>query len=197
MAAATGKLVGTAGLLAATVLIAEPRAFGAEETAQTPPLTVRIDDRAGVPSRILALAKSEATRIFQNIGVDVVWLDPDPPALDAQAVQDSTVVMRFLARDATDRMHTQNSMLGISAGTRFALVFYSRIEDSSLTRDPNDVGRVLGHVMAHEIGHLLLPGKTHSRSGIMQAGLDTRLAARGGLFFTPAQARIIRAKLGG
>jgi hypothetical protein len=34
------------------------------------------------------------------------------------------------------------------------------------------VGNVLGKVLAHEVGHLLLPRPGHADRGIMQAGLD-------------------------
>ena len=59
----------------------------------------------------------------------------------------------------------------------------------------NDLGCRLGHVIAHEIGHLLLPTRAHSPSGIMKAGLDGERAAQGALFFTREQARQIRTRL--
>ena len=34
---------------------------------------------------------------------------------------------------------------------------------------PSDVGRALGRVLAHEIGHVLLDGSGHRRSGLMRA----------------------------
>jgi hypothetical protein len=55
---------------------------------------------------------------------------------------------------------------------------------------------MLAYVIAHEIGHLLMPGNVHSLTGVMQAGWDTALvrdAARGSLTFTEAQAARIRA----
>ena len=54
---------------------------------------------------------------------------------------------------------------------------------------------MLGHVITHEMGHLLLPPKAHSPSGIMQAGLNTQLAAQGRLFFTASQAQQIWTKI--
>jgi hypothetical protein len=56
---------------------------------------------------------------------------------------------------------------------------------------------VLAYVMAHEMGHLLLPPGAHSPSGIMRPdwdGDDLRHIASGSLQFTPAQANAIRAK---
>jgi hypothetical protein len=61
-----------------------------------------------------------------------------------------------------------------------------------------EVSQLLGHVMAHEIGHLLLPYGSHAASGIMKAGWDTqqtRLASTHSLTFEPSQAALIRARL--
>jgi hypothetical protein len=60
-----------------------------------------------------------------------------------------------------------------------------------------DVARLLGFAIAHEMGHLLLPAG-HSPSGIMRPdwnGDDLRHIASGSLQFTPAQANAIRAKV--
>jgi len=73
----------------------------------------------------------------------------------------------------------------------FATVFYDRIKEQAPTLNAEDIACMLGHVIAHEIGHLLPPRKEHSRSGIMQAELNTQLAAEGGLLFTPSQAQLI------
>jgi hypothetical protein len=57
------------------------------------------------------------------------------------------------------------------------------------------LARVLGHVMAHELGHLLLGSNAHSRQGIMcpnwHAG-ELRLASMGGLLFSEEQGRFMR-----
>jgi hypothetical protein len=56
-------------------------------------------------------------------------------------------------------------------------------------------GIILGHVMTHEIGHLLLPIDGHSTTGIMQERLGRRewaLAVAGLLGFTREEAVMIR-----
>ena len=61
-----------------------------------------------------------------------------------------------------------------------------------------DTGAVLGHTIAHEVGHLLLPRGTHGPAGLMRATWrmeDMRDAAQGHLGFSPAEAAIIRARL--
>ena len=72
-------------------------------------------------------------------------------------------------------------------------MFYDRIIDAAVTmkRFP---GNFLGDVMAHEIGHLLLPGKEHFERGIMRANvpLNERLQT-----FDGDQAQIVRSTIKG
>ena len=57
---------------------------------------------------------------------------------------------------------------------------------------------ILGNVMAHELGHLLLGSNSHSGIGIMRAhwqGEELRRLARGSLWFTNEQADRMRGRL--
>ena len=84
----------------------------------------------------------------------------------------------------------------MEAPGRVAWLYYSRIHDLAQLLHL-DVS-LLGHVMAHEMGHLLLPYGAHAATGLMKAGWDTRqafLAASGALTFDPSQAALIRTRL--
>ena len=89
-------------------------------------------------------------------------------------------------------------MMGVAlrrANGSEAQVFFRQVQDFARTCHI-DVSIMLAYVIAHEIGHLLLPGNAHSPTGVMQAGWDKALvhdAARGSLTFTEAQAARIRA----
>jgi hypothetical protein len=72
--------------------------------------------------------------------------------------------------------------------------FYARIENTGTMRGI-DPGVLLGYVIAHEIGHLLLPYDAHSESGIMRAAWDKAQATNavmGTLTFDRGQAALIR-----
>jgi hypothetical protein len=63
---------------------------------------------------------------------------------------------------------------------------------------PSQRASILGHVIAHELGHIFLASSTHSRRGIMRpqwADADLRLALSGGLLFNSQQAKRIASNL--
>ena len=78
-------------------------------------------------------------------------------------------------------------------------VFYERALE--LHADWNvALSDILGNVMAHELGHLLLGSNSHSRAGIMRAhwqGEELHRLSRGNLWFTIEQASHMRGKLNG
>jgi hypothetical protein len=75
-----------------------------------------------------------------------------------------------------------------------AYAFYSRIQDFSEIHRV-EVGPILGGVIAHELGHLLLPYGSHSGSGLMSSSWDKELAlraAKGQLTFSEPESALIR-----
>ena len=75
-----------------------------------------------------------------------------------------------------------------------ASVFFHRVEQlAAETETAEDV--ILGHMLAHEAGHLLLGVGSHSKRGIMHIPWredDLKRAKIGGLTFTPKQARAMQ-----
>ena len=93
-------------------------------------------------------------------------------------------------------------MLGVAPNTPEAQgtnlwIFYPRIREYSARLRMN-TSQPLGHVMANELGHLLLPYGAHSVAGLMRPEWDrlqVRAANKGLLTFTPDQAGLIRERL--
>jgi len=78
-----------------------------------------------------------------------------------------------------------------------ATIFYDRIEPLSNV-GVISVCALLGHAMAHEIGHVLFGTAEHAPDGIMKARWgepDYRRAAMGFLKFSPSQRAAIRGRL--
>ena len=79
-------------------------------------------------------------------------------------------------------------------GSQVAWVLTPRVKSTSQDqRQP--FGTLLGHVIAHEIGHLLLPTGSHTRTGLMAAAMDLREMSRRGLRFDVEHGDLIRARL--
>jgi hypothetical protein len=170
-------------------------------------LTIAIYNYARVPGKLLASAEGEASRIFRHAGVKVVWLDcPTEPEVQSDAgcqplLDHTYVVMRILPRNLSAHLRYHQDTFGISEvhsdriGS-LSYVFYDRVEEQTQNLDLRAV--LVGHLMAHELGHLLLGPTSHSRTGIMCAVWrpeDLRNAAQGVLLFTPEQSKLLRAKL--
>ena len=166
---------------------------------------IAVHNDARISESVLTQAALEASRIFRQAGVDTVWivclssnagtstqsdcLSPgDLTHLSLRIVpwssqiSDSTFGIAFLSEK------------GVGAYTD---VFYSSVEKLRGACDAS-LSRILGHVMAHEIGHLLLGLRSHSALGIMQPhwqGEALRRIGMGTLSFTAEQARNMRERL--
>jgi hypothetical protein len=74
---------------------------------------------------------------------------------------------------------------------RIAFVIYDRIRDIARRADA-DIAQVMGTVIAHELGHLLLPAGSHTDDGLMRRRWATTDFRRRDLQFSIAQAEEIR-----
>ncbi len=97
-----------------------------------------------------------------------------------------------------DSRTERNRRLAIAHSENMAAyAFYKRIVDLA-EHNGADIAALLGHVIAHEIGHLLLPYDSHSSSGVMRAEWDRGQfddMAKGLLTFGPEQAHLIRIRV--
>jgi hypothetical protein len=166
---------------------------------------VAVYDDVKLPEKVLAQSADEVTRIFHKAGVTTLWITcnsskttsvPDvkcqgPPTLGHLSLR--IVPRAWKARDGIFGM----AFLSDTGTGAYGDVFYDSVE--KLHRDWGvSLPRVLGHVMAHELGHLLLGSNAHSRQGLMLPAWrrdELRRASMGALLFTAEQARAIREKL--
>jgi len=70
-------------------------------------------------------------------------------------------------------------------------VLYDRVLDKSEALNVR-IARVLGFVMAHEIGHVLLAGRGHGHVGVMKPRLDSDVLRTGLIGFTREEGREMR-----
>jgi hypothetical protein len=155
---------------------------------------VLLHDDVGVQGDALERAKREAVAVYDRSKITLEWID-------AGASPSQTIIVRIIAKPI-GRKSRNPAVLGIAPGSRetrgkLAFVFYERIQDFSEGL-ALDIALMLGHAIAHELGHLLLPYDAHSFSGVMRGAWDRTqaLAAKSGrLTFNPGQARLIRQRL--
>ena len=88
-----------------------------------------------------------------------------------------------VGKGALGQAHTEASQV---------YIFWERVL-ASASHHGGDGGGLLGVVLAHEIGHVLLPGVAHTPSGIMQAVVEPRMSAA--LRFSVEQTEQIRRRL--
>ena len=141
------------------------------------------------------IAKREAAAIYAAAGVSLEWSTGAETTADAGVMYLTAVV---LADARTDRfMRTTpdlpKSVLGVAPHhTGRVYLFWDRIVRHARKRDLL-TQRVLGRVLAHEIGHHVLPEKGHSDTGLMRPSLNYGLPEPP--TFTSAQVEEIRTLL--
>jgi hypothetical protein len=161
-------------------------------------VTLHVTNYAAVSPKELAAAEAYATAIYRAAGIQMVWTDTPWPRGETRLPHLRVVI---LSPEMTAKK-CQAAQLGASAmgiavdgatddSGRIAYIFADRISQTAWQYLAM-FERGLGHVMAHEVGHLLLGGHSHAPTGLMTVSwypLETRLQT-----LTPEQAQVIRVR---
>jgi hypothetical protein len=179
--------------------------WAGDGAVETPSLTVAVHNHADVSTSTLAEAERTASLIFKKTGVEVEFVNCDA-GFQAGQRDPSCQVTKFpdhlqlalaqRSRNLTDSIFGV-SYLGDDGSGCYSNVFLGPAEELH-ERVHVGLGALLGHVMAHEIAHLLLGTNAHSPLGIMRAHWDERDLAnisRGQLLFSAAQGQTMRANM--
>jgi Zn-dependent protease with chaperone function len=170
-----------------------------------PTLSVHLYDQAQVPTGVLHAATVEVTRLFRAAGIQTTWEQPVAEAPEDRGI-DMSDRRSAPSRPPDERPYVVVRLVrgmpasALPGALGFALpfartgaqvsLFYDRVE--ALTRSGNAASYViLGHALAHEIGHVLLGSSAHTTSSLMQARWNPaswRLASAGLLAFRPEEA---------
>jgi hypothetical protein len=173
-------------------------------TAPTrPEVTISVYDYAHVPAEFLAAAEGDARRIFRQVGVDTVWINclPNEEKIElptCYSVDATHLMMKILPRAINAHVRDRKDVLGDALVDEKGVGFYAYAFYDSVQKlaEEHRLGHtLLGNVLGHEIGHLLLGSRSHTVSGIMSAhwnGDELRRISEGTMFFTPSQSRMLR-----
>jgi hypothetical protein len=182
-------------------------------------ITLRVYNYEHLAPAVLTGSEKITTTILKQAGVETAWVDcpvspgqlQNYPACQAK-MGTTDFALRILTRSMAAKLSTSNDPLGFTQhcpdDERGCVVniFYARVDelasqvvdDVAFQGEDTRAARILGHAMAHEVGHLLLGPKAHSPVGIMR-GIwspdDLRLMAWSYLLFTPDQSDRLRADL--
>jgi hypothetical protein len=169
-------------------------------------LAVRTYNYAAVRGHVLLNAEQHAAEIFRRAGIELAWVDcPVSPRevekfpVCTQITNDPrALTLKILPETMAARFGLPHSKRGVTFQGHASFVFYHRVQELSNNNGLSEP-IVLGHIIAHELGHLLLGEGAHSENGIMKEDLrvkDFRQAEKGTpLTFSREEAQRMRSRL--
>src|ERR1700690_1370350 len=194
-------------MVSSTVVIglAFPKTVLAGETDPHPTITVLVFNYSHASPAILVEAEREAGRIFEDAGLRVAWSgcprpSGGPPGACQTSLKKTELMLRIVSAPVGNS--SQDTVLGTVFGfavhPAVATVYYEYVVDQAVSDDAKfEAPMILGCVVAHEIGHLLLGSNRHSSEGIMQPHWQRKQVLqimRRTLLFTTEQSRLMAAK---
>ena len=151
-------------------------------------LAVAVCDLEDVPNLFMRVAHEVAGEVYRDVGIKLDWADNECHS------SDGVFAVTITSRDMAGTVVSDHTLGFAESGTRDATVLYDVVKKFARRYRINR-GVMLGYVIAHELGHLLLPPKSHSAEGVMRAVLDLHLASERQLRFTSQQGALILDKL--
>jgi hypothetical protein len=157
-------------------------------------LVVQVDNDARLPAAAVERMEQTVATSFLRSGVQVIWEHGDVPLDDSRGIR---VHVRLLSRSSAApkiaKERIGNAVLGLTLRpARRVYIFTDRIVEESM-KYSREYSQVLGLVVAHELGHVVLPAGSHSDSGVMNG--RARLRGRFPRQFTAEEGEAIRALL--
>ena len=176
--------------------------LGHTQAVEKPPsarfeVAVHVYNEARVPGRLLKKAESEAARLFGEAHISIRWVHC--PLSDSErrqypecdeAVPSPLFFLKILPEAMAKSLAKAPHEYGLALQTQ-AYVYFDRLKNRVEDVVPS-VGPPLGHIIAHEIGHLLLGPDSHAAEGIMRphwSNQEWEKAVRGRLHFSPHEIR--------
>jgi len=196
------QVVRTLGALFMSLL--PPVVVAAPDTHRTPvSLTVSIFNDADVPASVLQQAESRARAVMSDAGVSLTWLDCGVPGQRraelgclAMAFPAHFSVRLVAGRKAVSDDTFGQSYLNERGEGNYTNVYIAPLRSAKALMVIEE-GDLLGYVVAHELGHLLLGKGSHSAGGLMKARWEVaelQEGALGKLLFSRCEMEKIRTR---
>jgi hypothetical protein len=176
--------------------------IGAERSS----FRVRVYNYEGVSPEVLSVAMKASDAMLETAGLKAIWQNctVGDPKRDLACDEHPTpidLVLYLVPRLDDHAPYVEKGALGYSvipgdgAPATMAYVSYRRVR---VLQAGFETAELLGLVMAHEMGHLLLGTKAHSNQGILRGDWPRGSLAAGrreDFTFTKRQIRQLRAKV--
>ncbi len=177
-----------------------------DSKAENPIIKVWLYNYAGIPKHTMARAEGEVQKILRAAAIHLDWVECPTSAeevkvhpicqermSDAELGLTTHPTARGVADAYVDRDFGIAQIFNNGQFGHYAYVFYDRVQHTAALTGMA-ASQLLGSVIAHEFGHVLMRSSTHSRSGIMRAQWDhndLQNLTWGQLKFTPAEKELI------
>jgi hypothetical protein len=197
---AVSQLLKTTFCLACLVIWIKPgisQTLTNEDIEPRVTLDVQVHNMARAWVDVVTEAEEEAAGIFHAAGIQIKWNECRcSPVLSPTSVMLRIIPRYYRSMQMSSRRENLGYAVAGTEGGGLATVFYDRVQ---ATAKGENLSRVLGYAIAHEIGHILLGQSSHSSAGLMRANWsekDLKPVHRDQMQFTPEEAERIRAGLG-
>jgi hypothetical protein len=192
-----------------TLMMIGPTAEFARANSNGPAKQIVIDIRnyAQIDENVLRQASEIASNIFQRAGVEVIITNE---LAEGASISPSDLPrlchlkVNILSPEMARRMGLRMQALGVAPGSdvdhnRTTVYIFGDVA-AALVQQQEIAGmsHILGHALAHEIGHVLLNLANHSHTGLMQATWepkDFRAMNMGRLTFRDEEVSRIQAEI--
>ena len=177
------------GLLVMVLTCCGAVGAGAATHREVRDLTVAVAHYAAVDPQTMKEAERIASDVYRLAGIEIKWVEHS-------TYEGATrFYVNVLSQEMAAPFYVSEETVGFAIpGSRAANVIYERIRQAARKRHVTS-GLLLGYVIAHELGHLLLPAHSHSSSGLMRSDIDMERAAMKKLRFTADQVALMQERL--
>ena len=191
-------------LMSCVVMVGLSSARAAANADDAFPVVVLVDDRASAAPSVLDQTGKEVVRIYRHAGMRVVWRKKttpnNPSGPEGQRAFTVHLMVRAGLLPKSDR--PSQFLMGAAPGGAIdcggvAFLFFDQAIEFSRVHQ-TAAARVMGTVVAHEIGHLLLKDRGHTSEGLMRAPWsadDWERASSGILLFSHRESETMRATI--
>jgi hypothetical protein len=168
------------------------------------PVVVRVYQSVGLDPALERASLTEATAVFRDAFVTVRWLlcssadqvDREACALPLRA-GDRVVRIVEGPRTPDSRVPLGEAAVPANQDGVLATIYYDRVARVA-AQARIAVGALLGRVIAHELGHLLMASSSHATGGLMRASWNLHQLAQGRPVhwsFSPDEVRTLQRRI--